>query len=63
MKLDELVDKNKIKVDALKPRNTTYAALASRANAGGKMRDKKKELERGKFKHKDRFYEEEETPV
>ena len=45
-------DKKNVKVPALKPRNPNRDVLANKKNAGGPMRDKKKELEAGKVKHK-----------
>jgi hypothetical protein len=55
MKVKDLVS---FKVPTLKPRDTTgQAVLAAKRNAGGPMRDKKKEAERGSMKHKGRAYE------
>lgn len=49
--------KDIIKVPALKPRDPNQRVLASKKNAGGAMRDKAKEMERGKFKHRAQMYE------
>lgn len=51
--------KDLITIPALKPRDPNQRVLASKRNAGGAMRDKSKEAERGKFKHKARMYEDE----
>ena len=45
-------DQKPIKIPALKPRDPNQAVLANKKNAGGRMRNKKKELEAGKVKHK-----------
>lgn len=45
------------KIDQLKPRDPNHAVLAMKKNAGGPMRDKKRELRRGELKHKGRAYE------
>ena len=53
MKLDEI----KIIVPTTKPRDPNAEVLQSKRMSGaqGKHRDKKKELERGKFKHKNQM--------
>lgn len=52
------LNKIKVLVPNLKPRNPTYRTLANKANAGGAHRDKKAELKSGLQKHKDRMVEE-----
>lgn len=50
MKLFQL----KLKVPTAKPRDPNQATLAAKRNAGGAMRDRKRELKRGDAKHKGR---------
>lgn len=53
MKLQEI----KIKIPVVKPRDPNQAILAAKKNAGGPMRDKKREQRQGVEKHKGRAYE------
>jgi hypothetical protein len=48
-------DKETISVPTLKPRDPNQQILANKKNAGGPMRDKKKEMKRGKEKFKGSF--------
>jgi hypothetical protein len=53
MKLAEI----KVIVPVTKPRNPTYQTLAKKANAGGAHRDRKAELKKGVYKHKNMRFE------
>jgi hypothetical protein len=50
--LDESMKPYRMNIPTLKPRDPNQAVLASKRNAGGPMRDKKRDQEKGIVKHK-----------